>query len=112
MSWGFYQLPMEEASQDYEAFSIPLGSINWLRMPMGLTGSPNIFQILMEKVLLGLSWKFTIPYWDDCINFSRKTKENPERLGEVFQRLTDASLKINPTKFAFSGKNYTFWAMS
>ena len=81
MSWGFYQLPMEEASQDYTAFSTPFGSFKWLRMPMGLTGSPNTFQSLMEKVLVGLTWKFTIPYLDDCIIFSRTIEEHLERLG-------------------------------
>ena len=43
-SAGFYQVPMEESSQDYTAFSTPFGSFNWLRMPMGLTGSPPTFQ--------------------------------------------------------------------
>ena len=64
MSWGFYQLPMEEASQDYTAFSTPFGSFKWLRMPVGLTGSPNTFQSLREKVLVGLTCKFTIPFFE------------------------------------------------
>ena len=68
---------------------------------MGLTGSPNTFQSLMEKVLVGLTWKFTIPYLDDCIIFSRTIEEHLERLGEVFQRFKDANLKINPTKCEF-----------
>ena len=49
MSWGFYQLPLETGSQDYTAFSTPFGSSNWLVMPMGLTGSPTVFQSLMKK---------------------------------------------------------------
>ena len=92
---------MEEASQDYTAFSTPFGSFKWLRMPMSLTGSPNTFQSLMEKVLVGLTWKFTIPYLDDSIIFSRKIEEQLERQHEVFQRFKDANLKINPTKFEF-----------
>ena len=57
MSWGFHQLPMEPKSQNYTAFSTPFGSFKWLRMPMGLTGSPNTFQSLMEHVLVGLTWE-------------------------------------------------------
>ena len=34
MSWGFYQLPMAEESQDFTAFSTPFGSFKWFRMPM------------------------------------------------------------------------------
>ena len=75
---------MEEASQDYTSSSTPFGSFKWLRMPMGLTGSPNTFQSLMEKVLVGLTWKFTIPYLDDCIFFSRTIQEHLERLDAKF----------------------------
>ena len=52
MSAGFYQVPMEEYSRDYTAFSTPFGSFKWLRMPIGLTGSPPTFQCLVEKFLL------------------------------------------------------------
>ena len=101
MSWGFYQLPMEEASQDYTAFNTPSESFKWLCLPMGLTGSPNTFQSFMEKVLVGLTWRFTIPYLDDCIIFSRTNEKHLERLCEVFQRFKDANLKINTSKCEF-----------
>ena len=101
MSWGFYQIPMDVKSQDFTAFSTPFGSFKWLRMPMGLTGSPNTFQSLMECVLVGLTWKITVPYLDDCIVFSRTAEEHIERLRLVFERLRAANLKINPTKCEF-----------
>ena len=101
MSWGFYQLPMEPKSQNYTAFSTPFGSFKWLRMPMGLTGSPNTFQSLMEHVLVGLTWNITVPYLDDCIIFSKTPEEHIKRLQQVFQRFREANLKINPTKCAF-----------
>ena len=108
MSWGFYQLPLETNSQDYTAFSTPFGSFKWLVMPMGLTGSPPVFQSLMEKVLVGLTWKSTIPYLDDCIIFSRTAEEHIERLREVFQRYKDANLKINPLKCEFFRQHVPF----
>ena len=108
MSWGFYQLPLETGSQDYTAFSTPFGSFKWLVMPMGLTGSPPVFQSLMEKVLVGLTWKSTIPYLDDCIIFSRTAEEHIERLREVFQRFKDANLKINPLKCEFFRQHLPF----
>ena len=55
----------------------------------------------MGKVLVGLTWKFTILYLDDSIIFSRTIEEHLEHLREVFQRFKDASLKINPTKCDF-----------
>ena len=44
MSWGFYQLPMEPKNQNGTASCIPFGSFKWLRMPLGLTGTPNTFK--------------------------------------------------------------------
>ena len=102
MSWRFYQLPMEPKSQNHTALSIPFGSFKWLRMPMGLTSSPNTFQSLMEHVLLRITWNITVPCLDDCINFSKTPEEHIKRLQQVFQRIREANLKINPTKCAFS----------
>ena len=101
MSWGFYQLPMEPKNQNYTAFSTRFGSFKWLRMPMGLTGSPKAFQSLMEHVLVGLTWNITVPYLDDCIIFSKIPEEQNKRLQQDFHRFREANLKINPTKCAF-----------
>ena len=78
MSWGFYELPSETSYQDYTALSTPFGSFKGLVMRMGLTGGPPVFQSLMEEVLVGLRWKSTIPYLDDCIIFSRTAEEHIE----------------------------------
>ena len=98
MSWGFYQLPMEPKSQKYTTFSTPFGYFKWLRMPMGLTGSPNTFHSLMEHVLVGLTRNITVPHFDDCIIFSKTPEEHKQSLQQVFHRFCEANPKINPTK--------------
>ena len=56
----------------------------------------------MEKVLVGVTWKFEILFFfDDCISFSRTTEEKLDRVRELFQRFKDANLKINLTKCVF-----------
>ena len=55
-----------------------------------------------------LTWKFTIPYLDDCIIFFRTIEEHLERLREVFQRFKDINLKINPTKCEFFRQKVAF----
>ena len=75
---------------------------------MGLTGSPDIFQFFMEKVLVGLTWKFTISNLDDCVKFSRTIEEHLERRREVFQRFKDANLKVNTTKCEFFRQKVPF----
>ena len=101
MSAGFYQVPMEESSQDYTAFSTLFGSFKWLRMPMGLTGSPPTFQSLFKKVLVGQTWPTCMPYLDDIIIFSSTPEEHLEPLRLVFERLRSHNLKINPVKCDF-----------
>ena len=68
---------------------------------MGLTGSPNTFQSLMEDVLVGLTWNITVLYIYDCIIFSKTPEEHVKILQQVFQRFREVNLKINPTKCAF-----------
>ena len=101
MSAGFYQVPMEESSLDYTAFSTPFGCFKKLRKPMGLTGIPPNFQCLVKKVLAGLTWKICVPYLDDVIMFSSTPEEHIERLRLVFERIRAHNLKINPDKCDF-----------
>ena len=75
---------------------------------MGLTGSLNTFQSIMEKDLVGLTWMFTSPYLDDCIIFSRTIGKHLERLREVYRRFKDANLKINLTKCEFFRQEVPF----
>ena len=105
---GFYQLRMEEASQDYTTVSTPFGSFDWLRMPMGLTGSPNTFQSLMENVLVDLTWKFTILHPDDRIILPHTNEKTLERPRDVFQGSKAANVKINPTKGVFFRQKVPF----
>ena len=68
---------------------------------MRLTGRPNNFQNLVERVLVGLTWKTTVPYLDDCIIFFSTVEEHIERSREVLERFPSANPKINPTKSEF-----------
>ena len=103
MSTAFYQVPAEESSQDYTAFSTLFGSFKWPRMPKGLSGSPPSFQCLIEKVLIGLTWKTSVPYMGEIIIFSSTPEEH-------FEQFRAHKTKINPDncdffriKFHFNG---------
>ena len=61
----------------------------------------NYFSESHGKGLVGSTLKFTIPYLDDCIIFSRTIEKQLERLRDVFQRCKDANFKINPTNCEF-----------
>lgn len=77
-------------------------------MPYGLTNTPISFQTLMSNVLRGLNWKSVFVYVDDILIFSSSFDEHLQHLAQVFDRLKNANLKLQPTKCHFAVKEVTF----
>ena len=56
----------------------------------------------MDSVLRGLNWKVTLVFQDDICIFSRSFAEHLGHLGQVFQCLRDANLKLKISKCHFA----------
>ena len=95
-------------SSKYTAFNTYLGTFKFLRVPMGLHISPNSFQLLMDKILRGLTFKSCLCYLDDAVIFSENFEQHLSDLQEVFQRFRDAGLKLNPRKCTFARSSIVF----
>jgi len=54
-SSGFFQMGISPESTSYSCFQHCFGTYKFLRLPMDLWTSPNTFQLLMDKVLHGLT---------------------------------------------------------
>ena len=52
----------------------------------------------MEMALKGLQWITCLIYIDDIIVFGRTFEEHVQRIGQVFERIREAVLKLKPTK--------------
>ena len=105
---GYFQMALEEESQNVTAFITPLGPYKWKRLPMGLASAPGAFQNLMELIFAGLSYEVALVYLDDVIVFGRNFEEYLKRLELVFQRLSENGLKIKGTKCNFFQKRVSF----
>lgn len=59
MSSGFFQMVISKESAKLTAFTSNtcFGTFKFTRLPMGLKTAPNSFQLLMDKVLKGLTYK-------------------------------------------------------
>ena len=66
-------------------------------MPFGLKSAPNTFHRLMNSVFMGLIGTVNFIYLDDII-FGETLQEHHARLREVFQKLRQFKLKVEPDK--------------
>ena len=99
---GYWQVEMDEKSIPYTAFTVGLlGFYECIYMPFGLTNAPTTFQRLMESCLGELHLQYCIIYLDDIIIFSKTPEEHLHRLKLVFQKISEAGLKLKPSKCEF-----------
>ena len=96
---GFWQVPMDEASKQYTAFTLGgMGLYECKSMPFGLCNAPPTFQRLMQNCLGKLNLTYCLIYLDDVIVFSEMPEEHLLRMRVVFDRLREHGLKLKPSK--------------
>jgi hypothetical protein len=75
------------------------GSIvnSYLRLPMGIAGSPDIFQAKMSELMVAL--EFVRTYLDDLLCITKASLDDHlDHLRLVLTRLREAGLKVNAPK--------------
>ncbi|XP_076247766.1 uncharacterized protein LOC143187432 [Calliopsis andreniformis] len=98
---GYWQIVMDKRDREKTAFCVGAGLWQFRVMPFGLCNAPATFERLMETVLQGLNWRICLVYLDDIIIHARTFDEEVEHLRQVFQRLRNAKLLMNPKKCDF-----------
>ena len=99
MNSGFWQVPMDEESKQYTAFTLgSMGLYECESMPFGLCNAPPTFQRLMQNCLGKLNLTYCLIYLDDVIVFSDTPEEHLRRMHVVFDRLREHGLKLKPSK--------------
>ena len=101
-------MPISDESTEYIAFSTCYGTFKFLRLPMGLKTSPNSFQLLMDTVLPGLTFKSVLCYLDDVLICSETFEQHLADLQEVFKCFHSAGLKLQPSKCHFAQRRCVF----
>ncbi|GFW23827.1 retrovirus-related Pol polyprotein from transposon 297 [Trichonephila clavipes] len=77
-------------------------------MPFGLCNAPATFERLMETVLKGLTFEACLIYLDDVIIGGRTFEEHLQNIRKVLSKLSDANLKLNPSKCKFFQKEVNY----
>jgi len=72
---GYWQLGMTDQAKERSAFCTRHGLFPFNRIPFGLSGAPDTFCRLMQKVLKDQLWKMCPFYLDDVIIYAKTQRE-------------------------------------
>ncbi|KAG7295451.1 hypothetical protein JYU34_021634 [Plutella xylostella] len=103
---GYYQVNLSEESRKLTAFCS--GQFQMKRLPMGLKTSPSAFSRMITLAMSGLTYKKCFVYLDDLIVFGRNLDDHNKNLLDVFERLRQVNLKLNPSKCDFLKKEILY----
>lgn len=114
---GYHQIVVEPKDRHLTAFSTGtnnhstanLGNqFEFNRLPFGLKNAPATFNRLMRTVMSGLQGIACWVFLDDIICMGHSLQEHNDRLRQVFDRLAQHNLKIQPDKCSFLRKEVTY----
>ena len=93
---GIWQVELDEDSTNLCCFNTPFGRYKFLRMPLGIASSPEVFQKQMIEVFEGIDGVEII--YDDVLVTGRTIKEHDHNLHQVLQRVRKRNIKFNKEK--------------
>jgi len=98
----YWQVPLFPESWPITAFTVPgKGLLQFRVMPFGLHSAPATFQRLLDQILGPELEPRIFVYLDDIIICNWTFEEHLNTLKEVFRRLREARLQLNPEKCRF-----------
>jgi hypothetical protein len=107
LSKSFLQIPLDEGSQAYTAFSTHShGTLCWQRCALGLKNSPRSMQRLMDSLLRSMP-SFCDCLIDDMVVASDSIPDHISHLRTVLTKLREANLTVSLSKSEFVMKSNT-----
>jgi hypothetical protein len=99
LTWGFWNLRLDEASSRLCTFVTPWGVFRYKRLPFGVSPAHEVFHRVLADVLRDLDG--VLHYVDDVLIYGATLQEHDRRLKTVLQRLEAAGFAISKPKSVF-----------
>jgi hypothetical protein len=100
LNMRYYTIRLDPDTSKICTIIFPWGKYSYKRLPMGIAGSPDIFQGKVPELMESL--EYVRAYLDDLLCISKLSLEDHlEKLEEVLRRLRHARLKVNAAKSTF-----------
>ncbi len=100
LNMGYYAIRLDPDASKICTIIFPWGKYSYKRLPMGIAGSPDIFQGKMLELMETL--EYVRAYLNDLLFISKLSLEDHlEKLEEVLRQLCGTGLKINAEKLTF-----------
>ncbi len=97
LNMGYYTIRLYPMAVKMCIIIFPFGKYSYLRLPMGMSGSADIFQAEIMDLMETL--EYVRAYIDDLLCITRGTLEDHlDKLEEVLRRVCDTGLKVNAAK--------------
>ena len=101
LNMGYYHTELDPDSSWLCTIVLTWGKYKYLKLPMGLCNSLNIFQEKMNKLFSGFN--YVGAYIDGLLVITKGSfEEHLNHLDTVLEKLETSGLKINATKFCFA----------
>ena len=100
LNMGYYTIRLDPDASRICTIIFPWGKYSYKRLPMGVAGSPDIFQAKMSELMVDL--EFVRTYLDDLLTITKSNlSDHLDKIKKVLTRLREAGLKVNAEKSKF-----------
>ncbi len=96
---GYWQIALDEESQELTTFITPFGRFKFLRAPMGLSSTQDEFCRRTDEALMDLSQFRKVV--DDILVYGKTKQDLLDHVLQVLERCREKSISLNPKKFKF-----------
>jgi hypothetical protein len=91
---GYYTIRLDPDASKICTIIFPWGTYSYKRLPIGIAGSPDIFQEKMSELMECL--EFVRAYLENLLcTFKLSLEDHLDKLEVLLRQLRDAGLKVN-----------------